>query len=210
MNSKLIKQIKPNFTNPTDFSVSIYNEHKQYNLKLHQLSIFPYANINTTASLAKAVASFRFRSIEFSKKRALPFFLAMELLTHRKCVASLSQRNIQAWKIRKGRLVGCKVTLRRQGLNDFLDTLTLTFPRMEKFQPTRNFLGKATKKVMTFPRKYSPTYSLSLGELVLFYPIELGLGLHQDVQRFELKFIFKSLSLEEHFFILRYFKIPVL
>lgn len=93
---KLIEQIKPNFANSTDFSVSIYNEHKQYNLKLYQLSIFPYVNINTTASFSKVVVSFRFRSIEFSKKRALPFFLAMELLTHRKCVASLSQRNIQA------------------------------------------------------------------------------------------------------------------
>lgn len=96
MNTKLIEQIKPNFSNPTDFSVSIYNEHKQYNLKLHQVSIFPYANINTLTAFSKAVLSFRFRSIEFSKKRALPFFLAMELLTHRKCVASLSQRNIQA------------------------------------------------------------------------------------------------------------------
>lgn len=107
-------------------------------------------------------------------------------------------------------LVGCKVTLRRQGLTDFIDTLTLSFPRREKFQPTRNFLTKTSKKVFAFPRKYVPTYSISLGELVLFYPIELGLGLHPDVQRLELKFVFNSLSLEEHFFLLRYFKIPVL
>lgn len=33
-------------------------------------------------------------------------------------------------------LVGCKVTLRQEGLYSFIDTLLLTLPRMEKFQPT--------------------------------------------------------------------------
>ncbi len=59
-------------------------------------------------------------------------------------------------------------------------------------------------------RKPELSYSLSLGELVLFYPIELGLGLHPDVQRVEVKFIFTSRALEEQYFLLRYFKIPVL
>jgi hypothetical protein len=102
------------------------------------------------------------------------------------------------------------VTLRREGLYDFIDTLRLTIPRREKFYPTRNFLQKRTKKVAASPRKFEPTYSISLGELVLFYPIELGLGLHPDVQRVEVRFIFSCLSLEEQFFLLRYFKIPVL
>ncbi len=58
-------------------------------------------------------------------------------------------------------------------------------------------------------RKIVPTYSISLGELVLFYPIELGLGLHPDVQRIEIKFIFACSSIEEQYFSLRYAKIPI-
>lgn len=198
----------------TQLQVSTFKEYSLYNQSLHQRTIFPYRNTQRQSKIERAVVSFRFRSIEFSKKRALPFFLARELLTNRKCVASLSRQNIQAWKIRKGRLVGCKVTLRREGLFDFIDTLSLTFPRREKFQPSR-WLLKQYKNVYskTFSRKrrtVQPSYALSLGELVYFYPIEFGLGLHPDVQRVEINFIFDSFSIEERYFLLRSFKIPVL
>ena len=78
--------------------ISIVTEHKKYNQLLHQITLFPQANTRTlsSASISTIVVSFRFRSISFSKKRALPFFLAIELLTHRKCIASLSSRNVQA------------------------------------------------------------------------------------------------------------------
>ncbi len=79
-----------------DIAISTISEHKKYNQNLHQRTIFPYVNTHRSGSLSRIILSFRFRSIEFSKKRALPFFLARELLTHRKCIASLSQRNVQA------------------------------------------------------------------------------------------------------------------
>ena len=71
-------------------------ENKKYNQTLHQRIIFPTLNPKNNGSLNCLVLSFRFRSIAFNKKRALPFFLAIELLTQQKCVASLSSRNIQA------------------------------------------------------------------------------------------------------------------
>ena len=193
--------------NYSDFSISTISEYKKYSESLHQRTVFPYMNKHMFGGLSQVSLSFRFRSIEFSKKRALPFFLAIELLTHRKGIASLSKRNVQSWKIRQGRLVGCKVSLRSEALSDFIDTLSLTLPRREKFQPTRNFLIKMSKK--TNFRKVDPSYSVSLGELVLFYPIELGLGLHPDVQRIEVKFIFSCSSVEEQYFFLRYSKVPI-
>lgn len=71
-------------------------EQKKYNQSLHQRTQFHSVNTYGNKSLSHVILAFRFRSIEFSKKRALPFFLAIELLTHRKCVASLSSRNVQA------------------------------------------------------------------------------------------------------------------
>lgn len=76
--------------------LSAVSEHIKYNQHLHQITIFPQVNVNDFTSISHIVVSFRFRSISFSKKRALAFFLAIELLTNRKCVASLSSRNIQA------------------------------------------------------------------------------------------------------------------
>jgi len=74
---------------------SITGEHNKYNQVLHQLSIFPQINSTDITELSHIIVFFRFRPISFSKKRALAFFLALELLTHHKCVASLSSRNIQ-------------------------------------------------------------------------------------------------------------------
>ena len=79
-----------------DFPLFIFSEHKQYNQILHQRTIFPYINIQNVGKLERMITYFSFRSIQFNKKRALPFFLAIELLTNQKSVASLSNRNIQA------------------------------------------------------------------------------------------------------------------
>ena len=193
--------------------ISILSEQKKYNNSLYQRNLFPYINRNFKGQLYRRTVSFRFRSIEFNKKRALPFFLSIELLTNRKSIASLSTRNIQPWKIRKGRLVGCKVVLRKQALFSFLETLSLAFPRREKYQPRR-----WTKKIFdtihiqqkVLKKNISINTSFSLGELVLFHPIELGLGLHPDVQRIEIKFIFNTYTIEERFFLLRTAYIPII
>lgn len=213
------QQELPNMAIMATIAIAPFSEHKKYNQILHQLTIFPAANVHMLSKITHIVVSFRFRSISFSKKRSLAFFLAIELLTHRKCVASLSSRNIQAWKIRKGRLVGCKATLRKEGCNDFINTLSFAFPRIEKISPAiariSGFMHKYSnqKKMQSsqlFHPKTNSSFTLTLGELILFYPIELGLGLHPDVREIVVNFRFSSTSIEERYFFLRQSKIPVL
>jgi len=175
-----------------------FSEHSRYNRSLQGITIFPYANASLSGDLYRAVLNFSFRGIDFSKKRVLPFFLALELLTNQKCVVTQSSRNVLAWKLRKGMMVGCKVTLRSNSLYDFLDSLQLSLPRMEKLRAIR-----------LSNRNRSNSLSLQLAELVLFYPVELGLGLHSDVQRVELNLLFNTLSREEKLFVLTSSKIPV-
>jgi hypothetical protein len=58
-------------------------------------------------------------------------------------------------------------------------------------------------------RGQTNSLSMRLAELVLFYPIELGLGLHSDVQRVEVYFLFRAVSREEKLFLLTASKLPV-
>jgi large subunit ribosomal protein L5 len=174
-----------------------HGEHERYNRRLQEMTLFPHANVSMSGGMYRIVLNFSFRGIDFSKKRVLPFFLALELLTNQKCVVTQSSRNVLSWKLRKGMMVGCKVTLRGNASHDFLDSLQLALPRMEKLQVVR--LG----------RTLSNSLSMRLAELVLFYPIELGLGLHSDVQRVEVNFLFRSLAREEKLFLLTSSKIPV-
>lgn len=176
-------------------------EHQNYNTKLHSITKFPLKNIYQQPKLYKIILNFSFRPIDFNKKRALPFFLAMELLTNQKCVATLSKKNVLSWKLRKGSLVGCKVTLREKNLYEFLDNLTLALPRMEKFQGL---------KISTMKDKLTNSVIAKLSEILLFYPIELGLGINSEVKHLEMNFIFNSTSKEEKKFIFSSFQIPTI
>ena len=59
------------------------------------------------------------------------------------------------------------------------------------------------------PYRLNANFILTLGELILFYPIELGLGLHPDVRQVVINFNFTSVSVEERYFFLRQANIPV-
>lgn len=182
------------------YNLSRFKEEQKYNQQLHALTIFPYNNIHGQGDFYKTVLNFSLKEVDFNKKKALPFFLAMELITNQKCVATLSSKNILVWKLRKGALVGCKVTLRKKNLYDFIDTLNLTLPRMEKFK------GLSMNQLL---KNKTNTFSLSLTELILFYPIELGLGINTEVKKIEINFLFKNLSNEEKIFILTSNRIPL-
>ncbi len=71
-----------------------FKENKSYNEKLNAITLFPYVNIHKQAKYYRTVLNFSFRDLDFNKKRVLPFFLAMELLTNQKCIATLSSKNI--------------------------------------------------------------------------------------------------------------------
>ncbi len=183
------------------YNLNRFVEKKNHIDFLNNITIFPYNNIHKKAEIHKIILNFSLKDIDFNKKKALPFFLAMELLTNQKCIATLSSKNILSWKLRKGSLVGCKITLRKQNLCDFLDSLNLALPRMEKF---KGISHKALTKKMTH------NFSLKLTELILFYPIELGLGINTDVKKIEIDFLFKNLTHEEKTFLLTTSKLPVL
>ena len=71
-----------------------FGEDAMYNQKLYAVNIFPYSTLLSQGRINRAVLNFSFRDIDFNKKRALPFFFALELLTKQKCVATLSSKNI--------------------------------------------------------------------------------------------------------------------
>ena len=77
-------------------SLKRVKENFQYNYKLNATTAFPYNNIFHQNELFRLILNFSFREVDFNKKKALPFFLAMELLTNQKCIATLSSKNILA------------------------------------------------------------------------------------------------------------------
>jgi ribosomal protein L5 len=71
-----------------------FAEYTKYSQVIQLVTLFPYQNIMGKGVVFHAILNFSFKEIQFNKKRVLPFFLALELLTNQKCVATISTKDI--------------------------------------------------------------------------------------------------------------------
>lgn len=86
----------------------------------------------------------------------------LTLIAGQKPVITLARKSIAGFKVREGWPVGCKVTLRRQKMYEFLDRLiTIAIPRIRDFRgfTVKSFDGQGN-------------YSLGLKEQIVFPEID--------------------------------------
>lgn len=86
----------------------------------------------------------------------------LTMITGRKPLITKARKSISNFKLRAGVPIGCKVTLRSEGMYQFLDKLvSIVIPRFRDFKglPTGNFDGRGN-------------YSLGIREQVVFPEIE--------------------------------------
>jgi large subunit ribosomal protein L5 len=87
----------------------------------------------------------------------------LQLITGRKPAISKSRKSIANFKLRHGQPIGCRVTLRREAMYEFLDRLVAaTLPRIRDFRgiSSRSFDGRGN-------------YSLGIADQTVFPEIEL-------------------------------------
>jgi len=86
----------------------------------------------------------------------------LTLISGQKPVVTLARKSVAGFKIRDGWPIGCKVTLRREYMYEFLDRLiNIAIPRIRDFRglPARSFDGRGN-------------YSLGLKEQIVFPEID--------------------------------------
>jgi large subunit ribosomal protein L5 len=92
------------------------------------------------------------------------------MISGQKPVATKARKSVATFKIRQGQLIGCKVTLRRQRMYEFLDRLiNVAIPRIRDFRGLnpRSFDGQGN-------------YSLGIQEQIIFPEIDYS---HVDAVR---------------------------
>jgi large subunit ribosomal protein L5 len=83
----------------------------------------------------------------------------LQLITGQKPIVTRAKKSIASFKLREGMQIGCKVTLRRTRMYEFLDRLvTIALPRVRDFRgiPSRSFDGRGNfamglKEQIVFP-----------------------------------------------------------
>lgn len=121
-----------------------------------------YTNPHQVPRIEKIVVNMGVRSD--SEKGSLEEAVReLGMITGRRPIVTKAKKSIANFKLRQGQNVGCKVTLRREVMYEFLDRLvTSALPRI------RDFRGVS-------PRKFDGrgTYSLGLPDQTIFPEIEL-------------------------------------
>ena len=96
---------------------------------------FGYKNSMQVPKLEKIVLNMGVGEGALDRKKAEAAVEDLTLIAGQKAVITKAKKSIAAFKLRDGMLVGCKVTLRRNQMYEFLDRLiTIALPRVRDFR----------------------------------------------------------------------------
>ena len=120
---------------------------------------FGYKNRLQVPRLEKVVVNMGVGEATQDKKRVESAAAEMALIAGQKPVITKAKKSIAQFKLREGMPIGCKVTLRRDRMYDFVDRLvTIALPRVRDFRGLnpRSFDGRGNyamglKEQIVFP-----------------------------------------------------------
>ncbi len=123
---------------------------------------FAYTSVMQVPRIEKITINMGVGEAAADKKVLINAIGDLEKITGQKAVQTLSRKSIAGFKIREGWPIGCKVTLRRAKMYEFLDRLiTIALPRVRDFRgvTAKSFDGRGN-------------YSLGIKEQIVFPEIE--------------------------------------
>jgi len=123
--------------------------------------------------------------------------MILELITNQKCILTSSKKNLVYFRIKKGSITGCKVTIRNLNLFNFLDNLIMVLPRSDNFEGF--FFNLNTDKQNYFSTK--------IKDLFIFYSLETEILSY--VETLDITFSFNTFNDFEKIFLFNYNKIPL-
>ena len=120
---------------------------------------FGYKNRLEVPRIEKIVINMGVGEATQDKKRVEAAATEMQLIAGQKPVITKAKKSIAQFKLREGMPIGCKVTLRRERMYEFLDRLvTIALPRVRDFRGLnpRSFDGRGNyamglKEQIVFP-----------------------------------------------------------
>ncbi len=119
---------------------------------------FGYKNVMEVPQIEKVVINMGVGEAALDKKHIASAVEELSLIAGQKPVIASAKKSEAGFKIREGMPIGCKVTLRKQRMYEFLDRLvTIALPRV------RDFRGLSPK---SFDRRGN--YNMGLKEQIVF------------------------------------------
>jgi large subunit ribosomal protein L5 len=115
---------------------------------------FGYKNRMMVPMITKVVLNMGIGEGVADRKKVDAAAADLSQIAGQKAVITLSRKSIANYKLRDGQAIGCKVTLRKTRMYDFLDRLVnIALPRIRDFRGLnpKSFDGRGIKEYTVFP-----------------------------------------------------------
>ena len=134
-------------------------EHYEETVLPAMMEQFGYKNRYQVPTIEKIVVNMGVGEGVQDQKKIAAATNELTLITGQKPIVTRAKKSIASFKLREGMQIGCKVTLRRTRMYEFLDRLvTIALPRVRDFRgiPSRSFDGRGNfamglKEQIVFP-----------------------------------------------------------
>lgn len=118
------------------------------------LSKLHYKNIFELPKLTKICLNIGFKNSNIEKKKLTNIIVLLKLITNQEPIVTKSKKNNIFFKIKKGSIIGCKVTLRKNNVNIFLEKLLFfILPNIKNIEfnlINKNILNFQIKNILDF------------------------------------------------------------
>lgn len=174
-----------------NFLLNYYLKTYKYDL----INKFRYKNTKKLPKLKKIILNFECRTAELKKLTSA--LLAVELITNQKGVLITAKQPNIALKIRKGNPIGCKITLQKTRMFDFLTKIIVEItPKLKNFNGFK--LNRELKKSM---------FSYELHDTFIFSELENNYYLFHTLPKLAITIITTSKKKDELLYILKLIKL---
>jgi len=173
----------------------LYKEYKEEIISNLQEQ-FDYDNIMAVPKLEKIVINSGVGEAVENEKRLDTVSDNLAKITGQHPIITKSKKSISNFKVREGMPIGCKVTLRKKKMYEFLDRLiNLALPRTRDFQgvPDKSFDGRGN-------------YTLGIKEHTIFP--EINTEQVDNVHGLDISFVTTAETDEEAYALLKEFGMP--
>ena len=139
-----------------------FKERYDAKIKAEMKNNFGYSNDNEIPKLEKIVINMSVTDAVTDRKAVEKAMEQLALITGQKPVMTRAKKSNASFKLREGMPLGCKVTLRRERMYEFLDRLvTIALPRVRDFRGVshKSFDGRGN-------------YAMGLKEQIVFQEIQ--------------------------------------
>ena len=173
-------------------------QHRYVNeIKAKMQAEFGYTNVMRVPKLEKIVINMGVGEAAGDQKKLDAALAELTLIAGQKPVKTLAKKAIAGFKIREGLPIGCKVTLRKSRMFEFLDRLvTIALPRVRDFRGIPNGKGFDGRG----------NFAMGLKEQIIFPEIEYDKV--TDIRGMDIVFVTTAKTDAEAKALLKAFDIP--